>query len=50
MLSTEVITLGRQQKVQKHPVAWVHVVSKFVLSDTEHPLDLDIHSIKMGII
>jgi len=42
MLSTKVIILGRQQRVQKHPVTWVHVVSKFVPSDTEYSLGLDI--------
>lgn len=50
MLSTNVITIGRQQRVQKHPVTWVHVVSKFFLSDTEYPLGLDVHSSKMGVI
>jgi len=50
MLSTKVITLGRQQRVQKHPVTWIHVVARFVLSDTEYPLGLDVHSFKMGMI
>jgi len=38
MLSTKVITLGRQQRVQKHLVTWVHVQNTFLLFQPMHTI------------